>query len=173
MNQERFFENFMLGVTQGEITVEDRELNVAAVHKLASSAVHNISIVSRTLNHQVFDRVDIVEAFNKFIHRSRNSTVRILVFDSTNVIKHSHRLINLADRIPSRICLKQLSNEYIVYNESFITADGKGYLHNPLSDRYDGSVNFNDKTRCTELDKIFTDYWHRCEPIVDLRRVSI
>ena len=173
MNQERFFENFMLGVTQGEVIVDDRELNIAAVHKLASSATHNINIISRTLNHQVFDRVDIIDALNRFIHKSRTSSIRILLFDSTNAIKNGHRMINFADRVPSKVSFRKLSSEYAVYNESFVTADGKGYLYNPLSDRYGGTVNFNDKTRCTELDKVFSDCWNHSEPVADLRRVSI
>ena len=131
MNQERFFENFMLGITQGEISVEDRELNVAAIHKLVSSATHSIDIISRSLNHQLFDRIDIVDMFSIFIHKSRNSNVRILLLDSTNVIKSSHRLVKLADRIPSKINIKKLPKECAIYNESFIIADGKGFLHNP------------------------------------------
>ena len=163
----------MLGVTQGEIPVEDRELNIAAVHKLASSAIHNLNIVSRSLNHQVYDRSDIVEAFNKFIHKSRNAQVRILLFDGTNIIKNGHRLINLADRVPSKFEIRRLPKDFTSFNESFITADGKGFLHNPQSDRYEGNTNFNEKTRCTELDKIFTDHWHQSESVPDLRRIAI
>lgn len=173
MNQERFFENFMLGVTQGEVTIEERELNIAAVQKLTSSAVYNINIMSRSLNHQVFDRVDILEALHKFIHKSRHSNAQILLFDSTKIVKSGHRLLNLADRAPSKIAFRQLPKECTVYNESFMTADGKGYLHNQYSDRYEGTVDFNDITRCSELDKIFTDAWNQSEPIADLRRVSI
>jgi len=173
MYSQNFFDNFILGVTQVEVSVENRELNIAAVHKLANSAIQNIDIISRSLNHQVFDRIDIKEAFNKFIHRSRNVNVRILLIDSTQVIKNSHRLVALADRAPSKISIKKFPKECAVYNESFMTADGKGFLHNPQSDRYEGSINFNDITRCSELTKIFSDYWHQSEPIADLRRVSI
>ncbi len=173
MNQKRFFENFMLGVTQGEVAIEERDMNIAAIHKLASSAVHSINILSRSLNHQVFDRADILEAMHKFIQKSRHSGIQILLYDGTNIIKNGHRLLNLADRVPSKITFRKLPKECTVYNESFMTADGKGFLHNPQSDRYEGSVNFNDITRCSELDKIFTDYWHQSEPIADLRRVSI
>lgn len=173
MKQERFFENFMLGVTEGEIPVEDRTLNIAAVHKLASSAVLDINIISRTLNHQIFDRSDIVEAFSKFIRRNRNTTIRIILFDSTNVIKDGHRLINLADKVPSKISIRKLPRDYIYYNESLVTADGKGFLHNPQSDRYEGTVSFNDHIKCAELDKIFIDHWNQSEITPDLRRVSI
>lgn len=173
MKRRRFFENFMLGVTQGEVFVEDSDLNIAAIHKLSSSATYNINIVSRSLSHQVFDRSDIIQVFHDFIHKSKNTSIRILLFDSTNVIKNSHRLVALADRIPSRITIRRLPRDCLVKNESFITADGKGYLHNPQSDRYEGSVSFNDKTRCGELDKAFLDYWHQSESDPELRRVAI
>ena len=173
MRQERFFENFILGVTEGEIPVDDRAMNVAAVHKLASSAVHDINIISRNLNHQIFDRSDIVEAFSKFIRKNRNASVRIILFDNTNVIKDGHRLINLADRVPSKITIRKLPKEYNYYNESLMTADSKGFIHNPQSDRYEGNVSFNNHIVCTELNKIFTDHWHQSEVSPDLRRVSI
>jgi hypothetical protein len=173
MKQERFFENFMLGVTEGEILVEDRSLNIAAVHKLASSAMLNINIISRNLNHQIFDRSDIVDVFSQFIRKNRNTCVRIILFDSTNVIKDGHRLINLADKVPSKISIRKLPKEYAYYNESLMTADGKGFIHNPQSDRYEGNVSFNDHMRCAELDKTFTDHWHQSEIPLDLRRVSI
>ena len=173
MKKERFFENFILGVTAGEIPIEDRALNIAAVHKLASSAVLEIKIISRCLNHQIFDRSDIVEAFSKFIRKNRNASVRIILFDNTNVIKDGHRLINLADRVPSKIAIRKFPKQYAYYNESLVTADGKGFIHNPQSDRYEGSVSFNDHIRCAELDKIFTDHWHQSETSPDLRRVSI
>ena len=173
MNQERYFENFMLGVTEGDIPVEDRILNIAAVHKLVSSAILDINIISRCLNHQIFDRSDIVEAFSRFIRKNRNANVRIILFDSTNVVKDGHRLINLADRVPSKISIRKLPREYAYYNESLLTADGKGFIHNPQSDRYEGNVTFNDHIRCAELNKIFTDHWHQSEVSPYLRRVSI
>ena len=173
MKKERFFENFILGVTEGEIPIEDRTMNIAAVHKLASSAVLEIKIISRCLNHQIFDRSDIVEAFSKFIRKNRNASVRIILFDNTNVIKDGHRLINLADRVPSKIAIRKFPKQYAYYNESLVTVDGKGFIHNPQSDRYEGSVSFSDHIRCAELDKIFTDHWHQSETSPDLRRVSI
>jgi hypothetical protein len=173
MKKERFFENFMLGVTASEIPIEDRALNIAALHQLANSAVLNINIISRSLNHQIFDRSDIVETFSKFVRKNRNTSVRIILFDSANVIKFGHRLINLADKVPSKISIRKLPKEYSYYNESLVTADSKGFLHNPQSDRYEGSVSFNDHIRCAELDKTFTDHWHQSEVPLDLRRVSI
>ena len=87
MKQERFFENFMLGITEGEIAVEDRALNIAAVHKLTSSAIHEVNIISRCLNHQVFDRRDIPEL--------RSSSINNCIF--------------VAESLSSRSCAGSLS----------------------------------------------------------------
>ncbi len=173
MNHERFFENFMLGVTQGEISIEERALNIAAIHKLASLAVLNINVMSRSLDHMVFDRSDIIEAFSKMVRRNRNTSVKILIYDSTKIIKHGHRLINLADRLPSKFSVRKIPKDFTIYNEGLVTADGKGFLFNPQSDRYEGSVSFNDQTKCAELDKTFTDLWHQSEIEPELRRVSV
>ena len=173
MKQERFFENFMLGVTQGEIPVDDRAMNIAAVHKLANSAILSLNVLSRNLDHQIYDRSDIIEAFSKLARRNRNSSIRILIYDCTKVIKYGHRLANLADRAPSKITIRKLPAEFTLCNESMIVADGKGYLHNPQSDRYEGNVSFNDTSRCGELNKLFTDLWNQSEIEPDLRRVPV
>jgi hypothetical protein len=135
--------------------------------------VLSLNIISRSLNHQIFDRSDVIDAFSSMIRKNRNSVIRIILFDSTNVIKHGHRLITLANRAPSKILIRMLPKEFSHYNESMVSADGKGFLHNPQSDRYEGSVSFNDHIRCAELDKIFADFWHYSEVTLDLRRIAI
>ena len=163
----------MLGVTQGEIAIEERVLNIAAVHKLVTSAVLTVNVISRSLDHTVFDRSDIIEAFSKMVRKNRNTSVKFLIYDSTNIIKHGHRLINLVDRMPSKFSVRKIPKEFTIYNEGMVTADGKGFLHNPQSDRYEGSASFNDQTRCAELDKTFTDLWNQSEIEPELRRVSV
>lgn len=173
MNQERFFENFMLGVTTGQIPVDDRNLNIAAVHKLASSASHQVNIVSRKLDHFVFDRSDIVEAFSNFIRRASHTKVRIVVFNSLEITKANHRLLALAHRAPSKIALRLLSPDYKEFNESFVIADKLGYLHNQQSDLYDGVVSFNDTIRCSELNNTFKEIWDRSVEDPNLRQLKI
>ena len=173
MNQERFFENFMLGVTTGQIPVDERSLNIAAVHKLASSATIQMNIVSRKLDHFVFDHIDIVEAISNFIRRASHTKVRILVFNSIEITKSSHRLLALAHRAPSKMALRLLSPEYKDFNESFVTADKTGYLHNQQSDLYDGVVSFNDPIRCSELNKTFNEIWDRSVEDPNLRQLKI
>ena len=173
MNQERFFENFMLGVTSGHIPVEDRALNLAAIHKMACSATLNLNVISRSLDRMIYDRADIVEAISKFARRSRNASVRILLFDNTNIVKGGHRLVTLANKMPSKIIIRQLTDDFKDYNESMVTADHSGFLHNQQSDRYEGVVSFNDTQRCGELNKIFKDFWDRSMVDIDLRQFTI
>ncbi len=167
MNQERFFENFMLGVTSGHIPVDNRSLNLAAIYKFACSATLNLNVISRSLDRLTYDRADIVEAISKFARRSRNTSVRILIYDDTNIVKGGHRLVTLAIKI------RQLTGEFKDYNESMVTADFCGFLHNQQSDRYEGVVSFNDSQRCAELNKTFTDFWDRSMVDIDLRQFTI
>lgn len=173
MNQEKFFENFMLGVTVGHIPVEDRPTNFAAVHKLVCSATLSLNVISRSLDHMIYDRADIVEAFSNFIRRSRNTSVRILVYDSTNIIKNGHRLYALAGKVPSKLNIRQLPDDFKDYNESMVIADRVGFIHNQQSDRYEGVVSFNDYQRCAELNKTFTDFWDRSLIDANLRQIVI
>lgn len=173
MNQDNFFENFLLGVTSGHIPVEDRSTNFAAIYKFACSATLSINIISRSLDHTIYDRPDIVEALSNFVRRSRNAYVRILIFDSTNIIKNGHRLYTLAGKVPSKILIRQLTDDFKDFNESMVIADRSGFLHNQQSDRYEGVVSFNDYQRCAELNKTFTDFWDRSLTDSNLRQFVI
>ena len=163
----------MLGVTSGHIPVEDRPTNFAAIHKFVRSATLSLNIISRSLDHMVYDRAEIVEAFSKFIRRSRNTGVRILVYDSTNIIKNGHRLYSLANKTPSKIMIRQLPDDFKDFNESMVITDRVGFLHNQQSDRYEGVVSFNDSQRCAELNKTFTDFWDRSLIDTNLRQIVI
>ena len=173
MNQEKFFENFMLGVTSGHIPVDDRRTNFAAIHKFVCSATLSLNIISRSLDHTIYDRTDIVDAFSKFVRRSRNTNARILIYDSTNIIKNGHRLFALACKVPSKIAIRHLPDDFKDFNESMLIADHSGFLHNQQSDRYEGVVSFNDHQRCAELNKTFTNFWDRSHVDTDLRQIVI
>lgn len=172
MEEDQFFKNFILGVTEGEVLLESRAMNIAAIHKFATSAVNYLKIISRSLDHQVFDRQEIIEAISEFARRNRHSSVEILVYDCTDIIKSGHRLIHLAERISSKINIRRLPAHMPAFNESLVIADNKGYLHNPQSDRYEGIASFNDPTRCMELSKIFSDLWNQGDVEPYLRAVS-
>ena len=172
MEAEQFFKNFILGVTEGEIILETRDMKIAAIHKLASSAVNYLKIISRSLDYQVYDRLEIVDAISEFARRNRHSSVEILIYDCTDIIKNGHRLIHLAERVSSKINIRKLPGHLPPFNESMVIADNKGYLHNQQSDRYEGIVSFNDPTRCIELNKIFTELWNQGEVEPYLRIVS-
>ncbi|MEM7304620.1 MAG: hypothetical protein AAF372_03740 [Pseudomonadota bacterium] len=172
MEEQQFFKNFMLGVTEGEVLLETRAMNIAAIHKFATSAVNYLKIISRTLDHQVYDQLNIIDALSEFARRNRHSCVEILVYDCTEIVRSGHRLIHLAEKMSSKINIRKLPAHMSQFNESLVIADNNGYIHNPQSDRYEGIASFNDPTRCTELNKIFSDMWNHGEVEPYLRSVS-
>jgi hypothetical protein len=173
MDQERFFQNFILGVTPGQVSVDNRTLNYAAVHKLFSSATHTLSIISRNLDHTIFDQADIISALSDFIRRGSYTKVQILVYDTTDMIKRNHRLGLLAEKAPSKIMIRTLPGEMNYFNESMVIADKHGFIHNQQSDKYEGIVSFNDSQRCLELHSIFNGLWDRSLPDPNLRQLKI
>ena len=131
------------------------------VFGLAPAAVGTMFLVTK-----------IVDAISEFARRNHHSSVEILVYDCTDIIKNSHRLIHLAEKASSKINIRKLPGHLPPFNESLVIADNKGYLHNPQSDRYEGVVSFNDPTRCLELNKTFTDMWNLGEIEPYMRTVS-
>lgn len=173
MDQERFFQNFMLGVTSGQINVDNRALNHAAVHKLFSSATCTLNIISRTLDHTIFDQADVIKTISDFIRRGSHTKVQILVYNTTDMIKRNHRLGLLAEKAPSKITIRTLPGELNHFNESMVIADKHGFIHNLQSDKYEGVVSFNDSQRCLELLSVFNGLWDRSLPDPNLRQLKI
>lgn len=173
MEEHRFFENFMLGVTSGQIPVDNRALNHAAIHKLISSATHIVNIISRTLDHTIFDQTDITDHVSHFIRRGSHTKMQVLVHDTVDIIKRNHRLGLLAEKAPSKILIRTLPVEMNQFNQSMVIADKHGYLHNNQSDQYEGVVSFNDTQHCLELHSLFNSLWDRSLPDPNLRQLKI
>lgn len=169
----QFFDNFILGVTGSRVDIDSRELNAAAAYQLCRNATHTIHILSRNLDTMVFNHDPIVETLSQFVIGNSKARLKILIFDSDAVVKYGHRLLSLAQKVPSKVEIRVLSNETTWKNESMILADRTGYLFNPKSDRYEGEVDFCDANRNTELNRVFTEYWDRSELDNNLRRLSL
>ena len=163
----------MLGVTSECLQIDSRQLNCDALIKLTASAQNQISILSRHFDSTVFNNEDFVQAASQLVRRTRYTNIKILVHDTEPMVKSGHRVLELSQRISSKIEIRTICHDYAQFNQSFLVADGAGYIHNLQSDLYNAEVNFNDAEKSNELLETFKNIWELSAQDAVIRRLCI
>jgi hypothetical protein len=169
-SQPSDFERFVLKKDSQSIAVDTSEACQLAALSMARQAARSIDIVSRQLDPQLYDNQDFCEAVSQLITGSRRACVRALLRNSDAVVKHGHRLVTLSQRLSSFIELRVPAREFDDYNAAFLIVDGTGVIYRTFSDKFEGTVNFNDARKAQELARQFEDMWQTATPDTNLRR---
>lgn len=148
---------------------ENREVALA----LARQARRNLYLFTRDLDPAVYDSAEFAEAVSALVRGSERAHVHILVQDSARAAKDGHRVVELAQRLSSKVRIHRPSREYADLRETFLVADELGYLYRTVADRYEAQASFRDRKRARELTRQFEEVWQRSEPDPQLRRLSL
>ena len=167
------FERFILKKDSQPVAVDTSEECRLAALSMVRQAARGIDIVSRQLDPQMYDNREFFEAVNMFVVGSRHARVRALLRHTDAVIKHGHRLVTLSQRLSSFVELRVPATEFDEYNAAFLIVDGVGVIHRTLSDRFEGTVNFNDPRMARELTRQFEEMWPTALPDPSLRRTNL
>ena len=164
------FEHFALKDDSQTVVIDTSEECRLAALSMVRQAARGIDIVSRQLDPRMYDNREFCEAVNQLIVGSRRARVRALVRHTDAIIKRGHRLVTLLQRLSSFIEVRVPAREYDEYNAAFLIVDGVGVIHRTLSDRFDGTVSFNDPRMGRELTRQFEEMWQTAVPDASLRR---
>lgn len=167
------FDNHELGHTEDSVTIESREENRLATIKISLQCRNSIEIVSRELDSPIYDTPEFIDSVRKFVLENHHARMRIIVLDSRVIIKQSHRLVNLAMDLSTFIDIRKPSVEYASFNEALFLADECGYIHRLKSDRYEATVNFNDRRTTKYLLDHFNEMWSKSLSDTNLRKLHI
>ena len=169
----RDLSEMVLGEPSEPIELGTREDNRAAALELVRQARRSLELMSRDLDPHVYDNPAFVDAIKAFVLNSRRARVRILIRDVSHIVKDGHRLVELCYRLPSYLAIRTLAREHENYNSAFLIADGVGTLYRTHADRFEGSVNFDDKGSAEDLLNLFDEMWEHADAHPDLRRLSL
>jgi hypothetical protein len=162
-----------LGETSLEFEVERQGEVCAVAQALAAQAQRTLLLHTEDLEPAIYDDTAFLEAISRLARLHTRSRIWILIHDARKAIQHGHRLIEVARCLSSTIQLRRPGSEYRNYHESFLLADGCGYLHRPIGTRYEGTANFHDPGKVAEWEKYFMEVWERSEPDEDIRRLYL
>ena len=156
------------------LIADDRDQAVAAIAELLADTRHEIAIYSRDLDPALFDVPPILEAIKRIALSGRRARVRILVQEPRRPLADGHRLIALAQRLPSLIELRTpLDEQDRLYASAFLINDRRGYLFRTLASRNEGEGSTYAPGRHAQLREYFDQVWERSAPSEELRHLAI
>ncbi len=162
-----------LGESDARLKLESSADNRAAALALARQARSTLDIFTPNLEKALYDTPAFIEAVKQLALRHARSHIRILVQDASHAVKNGHRLIYLAQRLPSKITLRTPNADYKAQRQCFLIADGIGLLRRIDADRYEGVLNFKSPMEAKEYAKFFGEVWLHSEIDPYLRRLNI
>ena len=162
-----------LGASAAEIMLESSEQVRAVALAMAGQCQRELDITSRQLDPAVYDNEAFVEAIKALVLGSRYARVRILIHSPDLVIKQGHRLVSLALKLTSFIDIRTPAPADQDFNQAMLIADRTGYIHQQLSDRYEGIADFSNRARAGELLRTFDLLWEKAVPDPNLRRLHL
>jgi hypothetical protein len=164
---------YVLGENNSDIAIDTSEDNQAAALRLVSQAGRSLDLFSQDLESRIYDNMEFADAVRSLAVKTRDMHVRILIIDPDFIIKHGHRLIELARRLTSHMEIRKVHEDYCNNPEAYLVVDRRGLLHRKLASRYEAVVNFNNPMMATELHHQFTEMWERSKQYMDFKRLYI
>ena len=152
-----------------------RHANDHLVHAtgMLRQAKRDLALFTYDLDPAVYDAPPFVEAFKALALRSRFSRLRILLQDNTLVLQRGHRLLELAQRLPSMIEIRRPYEEYRDHPENFLLIDDCGYLHKRSLEGYAGIACYHNRHRVNRLLALFDEAWEHGKPDRELARLHL
>ncbi len=166
-------DNYILGESDDTIKIDSSENVSEAALALITQSKRSIDIFSHSLERRIYNSQAIYSAALKLATRSRYSQIRIILKESNDVVKLGSRLVELSQRLSSRVLIRKPPVEYRDHNEEFLIADDVGLLHRPVATRYEGGLSFYEPLRCRQLKKFFDECWEKSSQDADLRRLHL
>jgi predicted GNAT family N-acyltransferase len=149
---------------------EDHLIHAAGMLRQAK---RDLALFTHDLDPAVYDQPPFLEAFKALALRSRHSRLRILLQDNTLVQQQGHRLLELAQRLPSVIEIRRPNEEQLEYPENFLLADDCGYLHKRSLEDYSGIACYHNRHRVNRLLAVFDEAWKQGIPDRELARLHL
>ena len=162
-----------LGETDDLFHLHNADEHLIHAAGMLRQAKRDLAVFSFDLDPLVFDQPAFLDAFKALALRSRYSRIRILLLDNTLVLQQGHRLVELAQRLPSVIEIRQPHENYFEHRESFLLIDDCGYLHRRSRENHSGIACYHNRHRVNRLLALFEDAWENGVADRDLARLHL
>ena len=165
--------HYDLGKTDAEIIFNSADVNKNAAISMIKQGHLAVNIYTQDLDPQVLNDEIFARHLLNMVRQYKQMQIKILVKDSSKVVKGSHVLQRLAQQLSTHIEVKNIPDIYNSVKASFMVVDRTGFYYRPNASEFSGSVNFNSPARAAKLLEHFSDVWEKAEPDPHFRKLHL
>lgn len=140
-----------------------------AILAISQNTRRELSVFSPDLTATLYDRPELEQALSDLARRHRRAQIRLLVADTQALVERGHSLVRLAQRLPSKIRLRKLTNDIECKAPSFILSDREHLLYQNDREQYRGFLDTQAAGQVKTLREIFDRAWESAEEDPRLR----
>ncbi|RAO75037.1 GNAT family N-acetyltransferase [Dyella jiangningensis] len=146
----------------------------AARLQLLTEAKHRLSIYQPALDNELYASLGEMAELRRIATSGRGAEIRILLHDPEAALRHSHRLVALAQRLPSVLHIRTpLEDVDLAYASAYLLTDQGGYLFQPDARRADARASHRDRAFQAPLAQHFNEVWERSAPARALQPLDL
>lgn len=156
--------------------VKDREDLAAARLQLLAKARYKVSLYVPTLDPDAFSSPAELAELRRIATAGRGAGIRVLLGDPAAALRAGHRLIDLAQRLPSALQIRTPTADEggeIESRRAWLLNDTYGYLFLPDADRPEGRTALRDGPGQAPLLLQFEQIWERASPASQLQPLDL
>jgi hypothetical protein len=159
----------------GPRAVGNREELTGARLQLLTAARYKLSIYLPRLPADVYSSPAEVAELRRIATSGRGAEIRVLLGDTADLLRDGHRLIDLAQRLPSALQIRVPADDQAENRTSsaWLLNDGYGYLFLPDADRLEGRAALRDGPGQAPLLLQFEQMWERATPATHLQPLGL
>lgn len=142
--------------------------------QLLGEAKHRLSIYQPMLDTDMYAGPGEMAELRRIATSGRAAEIRILLHDPEAALRDSHRLVALAQRLPSVLHIRTPLEEVdLAYASAYLLTDQGGYLFQPDARRADARAARRDRAAQAPLAQHFNEVWERSAPARALQPLDL
>lgn len=170
--------NDAAGVSAGKLretlSVNNQAELASARLTVLGQARYRLAIYQPLLTAEAFGDADDITELRRIASSGRGASIRILLHDPQAALRDSHRLVALAQRLPSVISIRVPVDEHdLGYGSAYLLNDAGGYVFQPDAHRPQGRAAVQDRSAQAPLLQHFNEVWERAERATVLQPLDL
>jgi predicted GNAT family N-acyltransferase len=158
----------------GALPAGSRSETAAARLQVLGDARHRLAIYLPLLGNDSYASAEELAELRRIAISGRAAQIRILLHAPETALRNDHRLIALAQRLPSAFQIRVPVEEVdLAYISAYLLNDVSGYLFLPEADRAQGRAARHDRSALAPLQQHFDEVWERSERASVLQTLDI
>jgi hypothetical protein len=161
---------------KGARAIRDRAELAAVRLQLLAAARYKLAVHLPSLPADAFSSPAELAELRRIATSGRNADIRIVLGDADAALRAGHRLIDLAQRLPSAIKIRTPASDDDsgpVNTACWLLNDTYGYLFLPDATRLEGRAALDDGPGQAPLLIDFEQIWERAEPASQLQPLGL